>query len=97
MNENSVLRVVLGLVLFGFAYEVWTWVAMFRRSRNARKAYERLSDEEKAQLESGLFKKDPALAALSKPIPPGRLIVLAIAGISLAALLAYLRYKAFRH
>jgi hypothetical protein len=96
MNENSVLSVVLGLVFFGFAYEVWTWVAMLRRSRNARKAYEQLSDEEKTQLESGLFKRDPALAALSKPIAPVRLILMALAGILLAALLAYVRYKVFR-
>ncbi len=97
MNEKSVLTVVLGLVIFGFVYEVWTWLAVIRRSRKARRAYEQLSEQEKAQLESGLLKKDSALGALAKPISPGRALLLASVGILLAALIAYMRYKVFKH
>jgi hypothetical protein len=97
MSEKSVLTVVLGLVIFGFVYEVWTWVAAIRRSRKARKAYEQLSEQEKAQLESGLFKNDPARGALAKPISPGRALLLVTGGIFLAALMAYMRYKVFKH
>ena len=85
------ILIPFGVVLIG--YKLWTWFTTFRRSRSARKAYETLSEDQKREIDSGLFKSDPSLAALSKPIPAGRAILIGTSGILLGALLVYLKFR----
>ena len=74
-------------------YKLWSLYADWRRSRSARKAYLELSEEQKREVEAGLFKSKPILAAYSKPVPVGRAIFMAVTGMLLAALAVYLKFK----
>ena len=93
MGEELTNWILIGLGLAILAYKLWSWFTTFRRSRSARKAYDALSDQQKRELDSDLFKRDPTVAAFAKPIPAGQAIFIGVSAILLGALLVYLKFR----